>query len=214
MTEADSRTRPELAFGLVGPLGTDTSLVEDRLKHALAVVGYTTETLRLSRLMREIPKEPWSLLADGSRDHEIRSHISAGNELRRVLGRNDALALLGLGALREYREKSGGDANRQLPAFAAIFRSLKRPEEIETLRRIYGPAFFVIAAHSPRNRRVKDLAKNIAEGHFDNHAEKYQATAETLVAVDESEADDEAGKDVRKAFSLADVIVNAPTTDL
>ena len=207
--EADTRARPELAFGLVGPLGTDTSLVESHLKHALSVVGYTTETLRLSRLMREIPREPWSLLADQSRDREIESHIKAGNELRRILGRNDALAVLGLGALREYREKSGGDANRQLPSFAAIFRSLKRPEEIETLRRIYGPAFFVIAAHSPRGRRVKDLAKNIAEGHFDNHADKYLAAAETLVAIDEAEADDAAGQDVRKAFSLADVIVSA-----
>lgn len=207
--DVDSRVRPELAFGLVGPLGTDVSLIERHLKDALAAVGYNTETLRLSRLMREIPKDPWNLLTDQSRDTEIESHIRAGNELRRTLGRNDALALLGLGALREHREKTGGDPNRQLPSFAAVFRSLKKPEEIETLRRIYGPAFFVIAAHCPRGRRVRDLARRIAEDHFDNHAEKYLSAAEALVAIDESEVEDDAGQDVRKAFSLADVIVNA-----
>lgn len=141
MIPNDSNTRPELAFGIVGPLGTDVSLVEEHLRDALSSVLYKSETLRLSRLMREIPKEPWSLLKDDARDQEIESHIDAGNDLRRVLGRNDALALLGLSALREIREETTGEPNRPLPAFAAIFRSLKRAEEIEALRRVYGPAF-------------------------------------------------------------------------
>ena len=165
MDNDTTASRPELAFGLVGPLGTDTSLVEDHLRNALTAVGYRSEPLRPSRLMREIPhKPPWSLLKDETRDQEIKNHIDAGNELRSRLGRNDALALLGLGALRAHRSEIGGEPNRQLPGFASIFRSLKRPEEIETLRRIYGPAFFVVAIYSPRSRRVSDLARRIADG--------------------------------------------------
>ena len=200
---------PELAFGIVGPLGTDTSLVEKYLKQELTRVGYQSESLRLSRLMREIPGEPWSSLKDQARDEEISSHIRAGNELRRRLGKNDALALLGIGALREYRELKCGDPNQHIAGFASIFRSLKRPEEIETLRRIYGPTFFVIAAHAPRTRRVNDLAKTIADGHFKSHTNDYRAAAETLISTDEAEAANPFGQDVRKAFALADVIVNA-----
>lgn len=209
MDNDTTASRPELAFGLVGPLGTDTSLVEDHLRNALTAVGYRSEPLRLSRLMREIPQPPWSLLKDETRDQEIKNHIDAGNELRRRLGRNDALALLGLGALRAHRSEIGGEPNRQLPGFASIFRSLKRPEEIETLRRIYGPAFFVVAIYSPRSRRVSDLARRIADGHHDNQTAKYRPAAESLIGIDEAEAGNPSGQEVSKAFSLADVIVNA-----
>jgi cytidine deaminase len=207
VTTAAKPNRPELAFGIIGPLGTDASLVEDQLRRSLANVGYSTETLRLSHLMRELPKDPWKSLKNQSRDEEIANHINAGNQLRERLG-NDALALLGISGLREIRRRITGHTNRQMPGHAAIFRSLKRTEEIETLRRIYGPAFFVLAAHSPRDRRVKDLAKKIAEGHFDNQAKNYLAIAEQLVAVDEAEVGNQFGQDVRRAFPLADVIVD------
>ena len=115
-----AKYQPELIFGLVGPLGTDTSLVEKHLGAVLRQVGYRHETFRLSRLMREIPFTPWNQLCDRARDMEIQQHIAAGNELRRRLRQNDALALLGIGALREYRQNTGNEANRQLPGFAAI----------------------------------------------------------------------------------------------
>jgi cytidine deaminase len=171
--------------------------------------GYRNEILRLSKMMRDIPKPPWSLLQDKARDEEIEDHISAGNELRRVLGRNDAVALLGIGALGEYREETGAGRNSQLKAFAAIFHSLKKPEEIETLRGIYGPAFFVLAAHAPRSRRVRDLAKKIADSRFNNQVGNYLSVAERLLAIDEAEAGNPFGQNVRDSFALADVIVNA-----
>ncbi len=162
--EADAAAQPELVFGLVGPLGTDLTLVASRLSDALAQVRYRSEVFRLSRLMREIPKEPWSILKDGPRDIEIEEHIKAGNELRRALDRQDAVAMLGVGAIREYRDMELGDPNRPLAGFAAIFHSLKdrkksRPFGGSTVRHfsfllpmLPGPGEFRIWRGESRNR--------------------------------------------------------------
>jgi deoxycytidylate deaminase len=207
--EADAAAQPELVFGLVGPLGTDLTLVASHLSDALAQVRYRSEVFRLSRLMREIPKEPWSTLKDGPRDEEIEEHIKAGNELRRALDRKDAVAMLGVGAVREYRYITLGDPNKPLAGFAAIFHSLKRPEEIEALRRIYGPAFLVLAAYAPRARRVQDLARRIAESRYSHQTGQFLSKAERLITTDEAEVDNPFGQNVRDSFALADVIVNA-----
>lgn len=72
--------------------------------------------------------------------------MTAGNQLRQTLDRNDAVAMLGLIAIQEYRENvPGGDPTKPLPRFAHILNSLKRPEEVKALRRIYGPALVVLA---------------------------------------------------------------------
>ncbi len=206
--DEDPVKRPELVFGLVGPLGTDLSLVGEYLKDALGQVRYRSEVYRLSRLMRELSIEPWSSLKDGPRDEEVDFHMTAGNALRSKTERNDAVAMLGIGAMREYRETNSGDPNRSLAGHAHILHSLKRPEEIETIRRIYGPTFFVIAAYSPRARRIQDLARRIAESRHSNQLAEYYPTAERLLARDEAEIGDPYGQDVRDTFSLADVIVN------
>lgn len=92
------RSRPEgsteLVFGLVGPLGTDLELVGTHLKDALAQVRYRSDVVRLSHLMRAPKATPWSQLKDGPEDDVIRTHILAGNALRRKLHRNDAMACL------------------------------------------------------------------------------------------------------------------------
>ena len=129
VVDADPKAQPELVFGLVGPLGTDLELVGAHLKGALAQVRYGCEVFRLSHFMREIMAEPWSKLRDGPEDEVIKTHIAGGNALRRRLRRKDAMAMLGIGALREHRENETGEATKPIAGFAAILRSLKRPED-------------------------------------------------------------------------------------
>ncbi|MGA3077905.1 MAG: hypothetical protein ABSG56_30040 [Bryobacteraceae bacterium] len=57
-TGADKPKGPELVFGLVGPLGTDLDLVGRVLEDVLSQVEYKSEVHRLSRLMRDVPREP------------------------------------------------------------------------------------------------------------------------------------------------------------
>jgi hypothetical protein len=154
---ADKPKGPELIFGLVGPLGTDLPLVGRVLQDVLSQVEYRSEVHRLSQLMRYVPKEPWSLLKDGPFDQMVDSHMTAGNKLCEILERNDAVALLGIGAIADTRDAVVGDANVSIPRFAHVLRSLKRPKEVETLRRIYGPTFFLVGAHAPRAKRLQPV---------------------------------------------------------
>jgi cytidine deaminase len=207
-TNTEIGKRPELFFGLVGPLGTDLQAILEMLTNALRAVNYKAYELRLSKAMRDIPARPWSELQQGYRDEEIRSHIKAGNALRERLGRPDAMTMLGIGAIRDFRE-TVLDRNRAVEAEAYVFNSLKRPEEIARLRKVYGPAFFVIAAHAPRSRRVDDLAARIAASRHANQAAAYRATAEDLIQTDEKEAGNPYGQNVSDAFAESDVIIDA-----
>ena len=51
---------------------------------------------------------------------------------------------------------------RSLDRHAFILRSLKTPDELETLRAVYGPRLIVMAAYSPKEERLEDLATQIA----------------------------------------------------
>jgi cytidine deaminase len=200
---------PELVFGLVGPVGTDLASVGSVLQDVLSQVDYKSEVYRLSQLMHEIPQAPWSLLNDGTFEENVHSHMTAGNKLCEALKRCDAVALLGVGAIAEFRESKTGDANHSIPRFAHILRSLKRPAEVQTLRKIYGPAFFVIAAHAPREKRLQNVATKIAESHFSNQISEYMIDAEGLLKRDEAEVRDDFGQNVRDTFPLADIIIDS-----
>ena len=202
---------PELIFGLVGPLGADLELVGVELTEALRQVGYDIETIPVSRLMCELKKEPWKSLPErGPEDKRLESYMDAGNALRKAVGRADALALLAIGAIREQREsrlKSSGSSGR---GTAFILRSLKTPEEVRILKRIYGPTFFLISAYAPRQKRVRNLAKRIADSNFSQRIDEFIGLAEGLVTRDEKEAEagQKWGQNVLETFPLADVIVN------
>jgi len=120
--------------------------------------------------------------------------MTAGNRLRQALGRNDAMAMLGLMSIQEVRQRRTGDATKQLGRFAHILHSLKRPEEVKTLRRVYGPALVILAAYAPRPKRLTDLARRIAESHYSNQYGDYLTQAEKLLRRDESEVGDVFGQ--------------------
>lgn len=204
----DAAKAPELVFGLVGPLGTDLSAVAQALKDALAHVRYESEVHRLSHLMRDLSGAPWDQLKDGPRDTTIHEHMTAGNRLRQTLERNDAMAMLGLMSIQELRQSRKKDPTEQLGRFAHILHSLKRPEEVKTLRRIYGPALVVLAAYAPRPKRLNDLARRIAESHYSNQFGDYLTQAERLLRQDESEIGDSFGQNVEDTFPIADIVIN------
>ena len=199
---------PELLFGLIGPLGTDLNMVSNSLQDSLKQVRYDSEVHRLSSLMRDLSGKPWNQLTDGPRDKTIDAHMSAGNELRRLLGRNDAMAMLGMLAIQELRKAKTQDRSQPISSLAHILYSLKRPEEVRTLRRIHGPAFVTLAAYSPRTKRVDDLASKIASSYHNNQSKDFTTQAEQLVKRDESEIGEVFGQNVEDTFPFADIIID------
>lgn len=207
---------PELVFGIVGPVGTDTRSLADALVRELAELNYTSTVIHLSDLLEEwaddlIGKAPNA----ASYKERIIDLQDAGNKLREKLGRPDAVALAGLAKITEAREGLG--VKRRLQALgrhAFILRSLKNPGEVELLRRIYRDRFVLLGANSPKRNRIDTLALKIARqnGHVVLDAankERFTAEAKEVEERDEVELDTDLGQNVRDTFAEADVFLDA-----
>jgi deoxycytidylate deaminase len=196
----------ELVFGLVGALGTDIERVNELLHLALEQMAYTTREIRLSSLLREIEwDEPLNEKAE--RDVYISTHMDAGDRLRREWERPDALALLASAKILTQREALAA-AGKPLTRCAWVLRQLKTPAEVQTLRRVYGLRFFLIAAYTPDDERASWLHEAIKRSRRSSDTSKWQVTTAELLRRDQSE-DGPYGQDVRDTFHRADLFVDA-----
>lgn len=103
---------PELVFGLVGPIGTDMQLVERVLEKELQKVYYKSVKIHVSDLFSEVPTDVDLVSTPLEKRYE--SRIKAGNKIRQLINRKDALALLAVSKIRTEREVITGD--RRVPA--------------------------------------------------------------------------------------------------
>ena len=202
MTADETGTAPgwesEIVVGLVGPVGTDLETVERDLSERLVALGYVCESIRISELLKAL--SPGSPLPTSPEHHRLDAFMTAGNSLRQRLGRGDALALLAANKIHESRSPGAEPQPRR----AHILRSLKHPDEVSTLRTIYGPGFFLVGVWAGRIERKAYLidVKNIPE-----------SDADALIRRDDAErnaadtGDEELGQRTRDTFRLADVFV-------
>ncbi len=200
---------PELVFGLVGPIGVDLESVTESLTEALKDVAYEAQTLRITELMREVDV---GLPLDATGYVEsFQQRIAYANKVREQLGRNDALAILAISAIREFRVKNGGSVEEPRSKQAYIIRQFKRPEEVKLLRAVYGKQFIQISAYAPQHYRIRRIAVKEAQSKRGLGAPSDAENASnTLVKQDEVEHDMGHGQNVRDAFPLADLFVEAP----
>ena len=194
----------ELVFALVGAVGTNLKYIEDALCDCLGEFNYTVPArIHLSDFLKNVV-----LSRDGKRlrlhdtpeDKRIESRMDAGNLLREETGLGEVLALLAIQRISEAR-------NNLIGRNAYVINSVKHPSEVHSLRRIYGPGFFLIAAHSPEEVREIRLANLIAESNNTTEVNRFISAARNLIRRDEFEPG-KFGQQVREAFHLADVFVS------
>ncbi len=203
---------PELFFGIAGAVGTDLEMVTRVLEDRLAELGYRSQQIRLSSLLDLLD---WSGIQDPPEidDETIDEHIStrmeAGDRLREVLGRGDALALLAILRVTQLRPEPKQPAART----AYILRSLKHPQEVETLREVYGPNFFMISAYSPVGTRAAYLEAKITQdwekGALSSSEASPEGTARNLIERDMREGHRLLGQRLADTFPKADFFVDA-----
>ena len=169
-------------------------------------MDYDARTIHIVELLYDIAQ--WRTLPRDPHDIRIESHQDAGDEFRRRMKHGGAMALLATAAISAERERLTGNAIRPVSRCAYILRSLKHPEEARTLRRIYGPAFFLVAAYSPHGRRVDRLAAKIARSRHAGQADAFREQAERLIQRDQAELGNSYGQNVSNLFPMADVFVN------
>jgi deoxycytidylate deaminase len=93
-----------------------------------------------------------------------------------------------------------------------VIRQLKRPEEVETLRRVYGKRFILLSAYSPleaRKRYISEKERKSQGGLGDDV--DINARVDALIALDAIESDNAHGQALRDAFPLGDVFIDAST---
>jgi cytidine deaminase len=202
---------PELVIGLVSAIGTDTTMVCDQISKSLDRVGYRTHVIHLIETLREFPE--WRELPDAPIEVRYDARIKAGNAFRHKLGCNDALAMCSVRHIRNLRASISGNPDIPIPKAAYLIRSLKNPDEIRTLRRIYGNNFFAIGTYSRFNIRVQKISKDIANSKAEGHSQSHVPEAMRIVQRDESEEHLKCGQKVREAYPLSDFFVNAEEAD-
>lgn len=197
---------PELFIALVAPVGADGDKVCEFLDEALARFKYRVEPIRV---VEQLKKFPEYLQDEPANEFEkIKGRMDAGDRFREKADRNDALAILALSHIQQFRRNADPEG-KPIKRQAYLFRTLKRPEEVWALRRIYGSNLIVISVHSNREQRIVNLAQRIAKSEYSAHSAHFREFAENLVLRDESDETKPYGQRLREAFGLADVFVDA-----
>src|SRR5258706_11434021 len=145
---------PELVVGIVSPLGVSNRITADALSAAFRTVGYDTRPVDAIELVYRLLKEDQPKLPRHELYHD---RMTKGNEFRRQLGRNDTVALAAIAEIRDHRLRAMGDALRPIPRCAYLLRSLKTRGEVDTLRRVYGANFVLVAAYASHESRRRSL---------------------------------------------------------
>lgn len=207
MSELNTLLEPidcELVVGIVGAVGTQFKEVIEKVQTQLELAGYEVDLIKVSRdVIESILK-----VDDYVNDYERYSaFIRAGNEARRkskrwtkdglVDGNNEILAL---GVAARIFQKSLDKSNNRPPKFkqAYIVDSLKRKEEVNALRSIYGDGFVLLGVHESEEQRVHNLSKQ---------NKMSQQDAKDLITRDHAELTDPFGQRVNETFHLADFFV-------
>lgn len=197
MSEQEARESGELVVGLVTPVGSYSTRVEKALTDAFDAAGYEHIIYQLSKLFGNLSGLLPAINHD-SEDRRLETAMKAGNELRRLSQRPEIMAIQAAAWIAQRRPPDEVHARR-----VHILRSLKRSEEVEFLRRLYGPRFVLISVYVPRERRVAALMRKSID----------EVRATQLVNNDEDDGSDH-GQATRDAFHLADLFLDGDANDL
>lgn len=219
--DTELTTQPELVFGLVGPIGVNMSMIETRLNEALMGVGYTPIPIRVTELMHQIEVD---VQLDDSLDpkRHYESRIDYANGVREKCGDDRALAALAILEIRERRLAINlglaGDDESDSPldeiplrAHAYVVRQLKRKEEVDLLRKVYGRKFVQISVSVGAEDRIKILSRQLAAKNANLDKSACDEAAAHLVKRDQNESESPHGQRIGEIFHLGDVFVDART---
>jgi deoxycytidylate deaminase len=182
----------ELVIGLVCAVGTDYGPIRDALIKTLGQFGYDARVVRISTL---IPKLTDYELLEQPEIDRIKSFMDAGNKGCRESRRKDLWALAAIAEINGARQKEAV-GQKPIASTAHIVLTLKRPEEVATLRKVYGDGFFLVGVFATEKERLDHL--------LNQNAPKQAAI--DLIKRDSEEADPY-GQQTRATFHLADVFV-------
>lgn len=195
----------ELVIGLVGAVGTDLENITRIISARLAAYRYTVDNLRISKeciipLCEELDIKS-TLAPNATFFNKVNSLMDCGNEIRQKTGCNEILALACAGVIRTSRGTGEGAVAKPESRKAYIINSLKNPDEVDTLRKIYSKSFLLIGVHCNKNKRKSYL--------MDNHLLE-EEEANELIDRDINE-NNKFGQHTQDTFHLSDFYIDYGT---
>ena len=200
-------SKEEIVIAVVAPVGVDVDQFCQTLSSELQAFEYSSTEIRLSALLvANTPNDPG--IHDPNAGVRLLSRMQAGSQLRRSTGRGDVLALLAIAEIDSLRRAADPESQppKSLGRHAFIIRSLKTPQELDTLRSVYGSRLFVVGAYSPSNSRRDELAEMIQQSADSGGARTQSPSLEILISTDADEGDP-FGQNVDKTFHQSDAFV-------
>src|SRR5665213_2692709 len=189
----------ELVFGIVCAVGGNYRKVEKALTNLLKQYGYEPDVIRISEFLKDYRDKLGldTTISDGDEYERIKSRMEVGNEARKKTGHQELLALTSLAEIASRRKVKVDGLPEPMKRTAHVLLTLKRPEEVDILRKVYGPAFFLIGVFATEQERLDYLR--------DDHGVSIEHATE-LVRKDR-EDDHPFGQQTRETFHRADVFV-------
>lgn len=187
----------ELVIGLVSAVGTDQDGFATIVDSVLREYGYTPNFVRMSDLLLKELNNGSARIPSEPEDERISALMTAGTRARKDAKRGDLLALYAMARIHRVRKRNGGRRAAGLERTAHVLRTLKHPDEVKSLRRVYGPGFFLIGIYGTEAERL---------AYLENERNIPKDRAQLLIERDQDEGEP-LGQQTRKTFALADAFI-------
>lgn len=187
----------EIVIGLVGALGTDLARVRDLVTEALVRIRYDVIPIKISKEV--IPFFGEIEYEEGNESDRVEKMMDAGNMARESSKDRSVLALGAASVIATRRDLD----RRPFTRTAFIIDSLKRPEEVARLRKIYPGGFVLLGVHADEERRLAKL---------ESHG-MTKEKAQQLIDRDSNDKSREFGQRLEKTFYLSDFFLQLDGSD-
>lgn len=199
-----SGDRREAFFGLIAPLGVDLDAVNAALTRALADVAYAVNQIKLTDIFRQYPH--WYNVIFTNQTDRYERLIAAGDALRKDSRRDDILALYSIARLEDYSDRA---PNKAVPQNVVhIFRQIKRVEEINVYKEVFGRNIMFVSCYSSKKDRVQYLVKQMLKTERGVLGTSLESKALAIVAKDEDEREDLHGQRMVECYPHADYVLD------
>lgn len=204
--------KPEIVIGLVGPVGTDLHGLATSIEEKMAAFKYRCEKIRVSTLIQSMcDDELIAAIAAAKGSEKTRLLMDAGDDLRGRSDKGDALVPLIVAAIRaarvDFNITHGRNPDIHAENACYIIDSLKHPDEIATLRGLYGNGFILISAFESEDARTAKLQRDMAKSNTSTAVDSFKDDACRLIATDSKRPGGGIGQNVRDSFPLGDFFV-------
>ena len=204
----DGLVANELIFAVVGPVGSGTSEIAETLEELLRKKDYDATILKARTIIEEQAKRRNRPIKAKTEIERSQALQNEGDSLRRESNDNAAIAIGFVELIRVKRAEmqDGGAPENHKPIIpdgtkrAYILDSIRHPDEVALLRRVYQEAFCLIGVfcqEDERERRLRD--------------EKYSHASKDVIKrfmQRDENAPEDYGQKVSEAFHLSDYFVD------